>query len=232
MAAAPRQPELQRHHGHPEPALAIWWRRLDVGLGDRQVGGRLVQVSVEQVIGGAHQGQLGVIRGSLGKARTSAWIVCACPSRVRLNEWSASSRAASDQSPAAWVWRMASTTWPWPVNQPAARRCSAGTSSRPRPAQLQPQEIPEQVVVAKPPALRVERHHEGVRVLELQQNPLRARAAGQQIGQLTVDPIEQEVPSSSCWISSGWRSSISASRYSATVRSLPENSATNRSGSG
>ena len=69
-----------------EPALAIWWRRLDVGLGDRQVGGRLVQVSVEQVIGGAHQGQLGVIRGSLGKARTSAWIVCACPSRVRLNE--------------------------------------------------------------------------------------------------------------------------------------------------
>ena len=38
--------------------------------------------------------------------------------------------------------------------------------------------------------------------------------------------------SSSCWTSSGWRSSISASRYSATVRSLPENSATKRSGIG
>src|SRR5579871_2283444 len=33
-------------------------------------------------------------------------MVCACPSRVRLNEWSASSRAASAQSPAAWVCRV------------------------------------------------------------------------------------------------------------------------------
>ena len=32
--------------------------------------------------------------------------------------------------------------------------------------------------------------------------------------------------------SGGWRSSTSASRYPATVRSLPENSRTNRSGSG
>ena len=61
----------------------------------------------------------------------------------------------------------------------------------PRPAQLQPQEIPEQVVVAKPRALGVERDHKRVRVLELQQDPLRARAAGQQVGQLTVDAIEQ-----------------------------------------
>ena len=60
-----------------------------------------------------------------------------------------------------------------------------------RPAQLQPQEIREQVVVAKPRALGVERDDERVRVLELQQDPFRARAAGQQIGQLAVDPIEQ-----------------------------------------
>ena len=41
-----------------------------------------------------------------------------------------------------------------------------------------------------------------------------------------------DVRRSSRRTSSGWRSSTSASRYSATVRSLPANSATNRSGSG
>ena len=37
----------------------------------------------------------------------------------------------------------------------------------------------------------VERHDERVRVFEVQQDPFRARAAGQQIRQLTVDAIEQ-----------------------------------------
>ena len=60
-----------------------------------------------------------------------------------------------------------------------------------RPAQLQPEQIPEQVVVAEPRALRVQRHDERVRVREFQQDPLRARAAGQQIRQLAVDPVEQ-----------------------------------------
>jgi hypothetical protein len=68
VAAAPRQPQLERRDGQPEAALAIWWRRLDVRLGDGQVGGRLVQVAVEQVVGGADQGELGVIGGgSLGE---------------------------------------------------------------------------------------------------------------------------------------------------------------------
>ena len=60
-----------------------------------------------------------------------------------------------------------------------------------RTAQLQPQELPEQLVVAKPRPLRVQRHHKRVGVLELQQDPLRAQAAGQQIGQLAVDTIKQ-----------------------------------------
>jgi hypothetical protein len=59
-----------------------------------------------------------------------------------------------------------------------------------RAAQLQPQEVAEQVVVAKPRALGVERHYKGVRVLQLQQDPFRAGAASQQIRELTVDPIE------------------------------------------
>ena len=61
----------------------------------------------------------------------------------------------------------------------------------PPPAQLQPEQIREQVVVAEPRALRVERYDERVRVFEFQQDPFRARAAGQQIGQFAIDTIEQ-----------------------------------------
>ena len=60
-----------------------------------------------------------------------------------------------------------------------------------RPAQLQPEQIPEQVVVAEPGALGVQRFDERVRVLEFQKDPFRARAAGQQVCQLAVDPVEQ-----------------------------------------
>ncbi len=126
-----------------------------------------------------------------GKARTSACMVCACPSSVRLNEWSASSRAAPGQSPAACVCRMASTTWPCADEPsggaPVQHRHLLGQ----RPAQLQPEQIPEQVVVAEPGTPGVERHDERVRVREFQQDPLRARAAGQHVGQLAVDPVEQ-----------------------------------------
>src|ERR1039457_3461753 len=46
------------------------------------------------------------------------------------------------------------------------------------PAQLQPEEVSEQVVVAEPGALGVERYHERVRVFQAEQDPLGARAAG------------------------------------------------------
>ena len=118
-------------------------------------------------------------------------MVCACPSSVRLNEWSASSRAAL--GPVArrlgvpdGVDNLAVLGEP-PGGEPVQRRHFLGQ----RPAQLQPQQVREQVVVAEPGALGVERHDERVRVLEVQQDPFRARAAGQQVGQLAVDPVEQ-----------------------------------------
>ena len=86
---------------------------------------------------------------------------------------------------------MASTIWPCAVNHPAARRCSAGYFFGQRPAQLQPQQIREQVVVAEPGPPGIQRHDERVGVLEVQQDPFRARPAGQQVGQLAVDPVEQ-----------------------------------------
>ena len=115
----------------------------------------------------------------------------------------------------------------------AASRCSAGISAGQRAAQFQPEQVGEQVVVAEPGPLGVERHHERVGVLQVQQDPFRARAAP--VSRSASSPLtrsSREVRSSRRCTSGGWRSSISAIRYSATVRSLPENSATNRSGSG
>src|SRR5262249_41384375 len=57
-------------------------------------------------------------------------------------------------------------------------------------AQLQLQQVGEQVVVAEPRPARVQRHHERVRLLQVRQHPLSAAIAGQQAGQLAVDPLQ------------------------------------------
>jgi hypothetical protein len=74
-----------------------------------------------------------------------------------------------------------------PGGPPVQRRHFRGL----RPAHLQPQQIPEQVVIAKPRPLGVQRHDKRVRVFEVQQDPFRTSAPGQQVRQLAVDPIEQ-----------------------------------------
>jgi hypothetical protein len=56
-----------------------------------------------------------------------------------------------------------------------------------RPAQ----EIRQQVVVAESRTLGAQRFNERVGIPEIQQYPFRARPAGQQVGQLAVDAIEQ-----------------------------------------
>ncbi len=62
---------------------------------------------------------------------------------------------------------------------------------RQRAAQFQPEQIPEQVVVAEPGPLGVERDDERVRVFELKQDPFRPGPASQQIRQFAVDAVEQ-----------------------------------------
>jgi hypothetical protein len=59
-----------------------------------------------------------------------------------------------------------------------------------RSAQLQPQEIRQQAVLAEPPAPGVQRFDERVSLLEVQQDRFRARPTGQQTGQLAIDPVE------------------------------------------
>ena len=54
--------------------------------------------------------------------------------------------------------------------------------------QLQLQQFGEQVVVAEPRPPRIQRHHERVRGLQVLQDPLPDTIAGQQVGQLAVDP--------------------------------------------
>ena len=60
-------------------------------------------------------------------------------------------------------------------------------------AQLEPQEVGEQMV-AKPGAVDVERGDERVCLLEVEQDPLRVRAAGHRVAQAPGDPVEDRGP--------------------------------------
>src|SRR5207248_11506348 len=57
-------------------------------------------------------------------------------------------------------------------------------------AELQAQEIRQEMVIAEPGALGVQRYDERVGVLQLQQRPLRARTARQQVGKFPVQPVD------------------------------------------
>jgi hypothetical protein len=57
-------------------------------------------------------------------------------------------------------------------------------------AQLELQQAGEQVVIPEPGARGVQRQHERVRLFQVLQQPLRATAPAEQVGQLAVDPLE------------------------------------------
>jgi len=88
------------------------------------------------------------------------------------------------------------------------------------------------VVVTKPGSGHVRRRHERVGLLQIRQRALPAATAGQQVRRVPVDSLEDGGAQQNRRTCSLCRSSTSASRYSTTVRSVPENSAANRSGSG
>ena len=107
-------------------------------------------------------------------------------------------------------------------------RCSATASGSVRAARAQ--QVREEVVVAEPGPPGVERDDE--------RSPPPARAGALQpaapdedVGERAVHLLEDRGAEEQAHVV-GLRSSTSASRYSATVRSLPANSATNRSGCG
>ena len=81
---------------------------------------------------------------------------------------------ANRQSAAACACRIASIGNPCSAYHSAAARCSSGTASGSRAPELEAQEIGEQLVIAEPRPLAVDREDERVRILELEQDPLRA----------------------------------------------------------
>jgi hypothetical protein len=190
VTAPPGQRQLQRPDRHPQAALALRQRRPGVRLGDRQVGGRLVQAPLSKVTHRAHQGQLRVVRARREGPHQRLH-------GLRLPVERQAERMVGQQLGRLWpvagrlgvpdgLGRLAVLGEP-PGGAPVQR----GYFRRQCTAQLQPEQIGEQVVVAEPGASRVERFDERVRVLQLQQDLFRARAAGQQVGQLAVDPIQQ-----------------------------------------
>ncbi len=58
-------------------------------------------------------------------------------------------------------------------------------------AQLQGEHVGDEAVVAKPRPAGVEGDHERVGVFQVEQDPFRPGGAGEQVGQLAVDPVEQ-----------------------------------------
>ena len=166
-----------------------------------------------------------------GKARSSSWRSARSPSRYRPSQWSERRRAA--RSPPCRL-RVADRLDGEAVRgEPVRRNGVQGRQSiGRRAAQFERQQIAEELVVAEGRALRVDRRHECAALLELVKDARAAAASGQPVGQLPGDLIQDR---SAQQQSSHFRRlalESSASRYSATVRSLPEKSAANRSGSG
>lgn len=59
------------------------------------------------------------------------------------------------------------------------------------PSQLEREQVPKQVVVAKPGSLRIHSDHERARVLEPGKNPVGARAPRQPVSERSADPLQQ-----------------------------------------
>jgi hypothetical protein len=182
VAAALGQPQMQRRDRQLQAAAATGRRRLGVRRGDGQMGGRLVQMPLEQVAARADEGQLG-IGGGAGREGPDQHL-----DGPGLPVQGQAQRMVGQQ--------------PGRLG-PVARRLGVpdgvdglAMAGEPRggppvqgrhvlgqcPAQLQPEQIPEQLVEAEPGPSGVKRHHERVRVLEFQQDPFRSRPPGQHVG--------------------------------------------------
>ena len=135
--------------------------------------------------------------GEPGEQRRRAW-----PPRRRGRGGPSGGRAARSPAPSplpSCAWRIASTEVSV-LGVPAG-----GEPVQPRDlvrrlaAQLEPQQVGEQVVVAEPGARHVHRDDERVGLLELVQQPRPVAASGQEVGERAVDALEdagaqQQVP--------------------------------------
>ncbi len=77
---------------------------------------------------------------------------------------------------------------------PGRRLVQPGDLARRGAAQLQLQQVREQVMIADPGPRRVQRYHERVRLLQLLQHPLAPRAPGHRIGQRAGHPLQHRGP--------------------------------------
>ena len=131
---------------------------------------------------------------SAGNRARSSCAVAPSPLRPRPTQWSASS--AGGQGPVLRRLGVADRLDRVPVvrEPPGGRGVQRGQFGRRGAAQLQLQQVGEQLVVAEPGPPRIQRDHERARLLELLQDPLPARAPGQQVGQLAVHPLQHRGP--------------------------------------
>ena len=175
VAVPARDREPQDAELHVEVPTSLVGHRRCQPFDDGEVRRRLLERPGFELDAREHRRQLGIAGRHLGRERGQQRAGRRSPAvEARLARLSKSSCAACVQSPAACACRIASTTYPCSANQRAAARCSGRDLVGRGAAQLEPQQVGEQVVVAEPRSPRVERHDERVRRLEPLKDPLRA----------------------------------------------------------
>ena len=193
--AAARQPQLRAGHPQVEAPAPVLGNRVGEPLGHLYVRVGVVGSPLEQPRAGKHDRKLGVLGRRLRRKSRQQPADGFEPS-IENQADVAVGKHARRVPPVRCRLRVPDRLGRMPMllmpaSCHAVQRVDAGGVGA---AQLEPQEVGEQMVVAKPGAVRVERGDERVCLLEVEQDPLRARAAGHRVGQAPRDPVEDRGP--------------------------------------
>ena len=158
--------------------LTVYRRSHGMTFGELQMRGCFVKRALHQMLRRVHQCKFGVGgAGPRGNACNSAWIVPGIAVERQAE------RMIGEQPgcirPVVGGLRVTDRVDRLRVIGKPLRRQSVELRhiARHGPTQLQAEELPEQLVVSKPRALRVQRNDEGVGVLELEEQLLRTGVA-------------------------------------------------------
>jgi hypothetical protein len=160
-----------------------------------QIPLRRFERPLSQFVGCNEHAELGICRGGLG-GETGQELVHGRGLPVQLQTWPVVGEQVCGQTPVLCGLGVPDRLDRVPVpGKPAGGRpVQRGDLTRRGAPQLQLQQIREQMVVVEPGPSRVQRDNERVRLFQLLQGPLAARAPRQGIGQRAADPLQDRGP--------------------------------------
>ena len=163
--------------------------------GESQVPFGLIQGSPGQLVRGHPRGQLGIRRDHAGR-KPGQELVRGSAQPVEPEADPVVRQQAGGQAPVLRRLGVADRLDQVPVFRvpPGGGGVQRGQFGRSAAPQLQLQQVGEQLVIAEPGPPRIQRGHERVGLLELLQEPLPARAPGEQVGEFAIYPVEHRGP--------------------------------------